>query len=136
MPFEVKKIDPLDLQPRKGVGVSLPFTAPGVFNITYETKDAIKTNMINFFLTGTGERFLNPTFGSGLRNLLFDQLTQDKIDQIKDLIQEGLSVYFPRVVTTDMQLNASPDTNSVYFTMAYKISETNIEDSLVINFEQ
>tara|TARA_X000001316_G_C914381_1_gene29010 strand:+ start:468 stop:878 length:411 start_codon:yes stop_codon:yes gene_type:complete len=136
MPFEVKKIDPLDLQPRKGVGVSLPFTGPGVFNTTFETKDAIKTNMINFFLTGTGERFLNPTFGSGLRNLLFDQLTQDKIDQIKDLIQEGLSVYFPRVVTTDMQLNASPDTNSVFFTMAYKISETNIEDSLVINFEQ
>lgn len=136
MPFEVKKINPLDLQPRKGVGVSLPFSGPGVFNITYETKEAIKTNMINFFLTGTGERFLNPSFGSGLRNLLFDQLTQDKIDQIKDLIQEGLNVYFPRVVTTDMQLNASPDTNSVYFTMAYKISETNIEDSLVINFEQ
>jgi len=136
MAFEVKKINPLDLQPRKGVGISLPFSGPGVFNITYETKEAIKTNIINFFLTGTGERFLNPTFGSGLRNLLFDQLTQDKIDQIKDIIQEGLSVYFPRVVTTDMQLNAQPDTNSVYFTMTYKISETNIEDSLVINFEQ
>ena len=92
--------------------------------------------MINFFLTGAGERFLNPTFGSGLRNLLFDQLTQDKIDQIKSIIQEGLSVYFPRVVTTDMQLNAQPDTNTVYFTMSYTISETNIEDSLVINFEQ
>ena len=136
MAFEVKKIDPLDLQPRKGVGVSLPFTGPGVFNITYETKDAIKTNMINFFLTGAGERFLNPTFGSGLRNLLFDQLTQDKIDQIKSVIQECFSVYFPRVVTTDMQLNAQPDTNTVYFTMSYTISETNIEDSLVINFEQ
>ena len=136
MAFNVKRIDPLDLQPRKAIGVSLPFSGTAVFNSTYLSKDAIKTNMINFFLTGTGERFLNPTFGSGLRNLLFDQLTQDKIDQIKDIIQEGLSVYFPRVVTTDMQLNASPDTNSVYFTMAYKISETNIEDSLVINFEQ
>jgi len=136
MAFEVKKIDPLDLQPRKGVGVSLPFTGPGVFNTTYETKDAIKTNMINFFLTGTGERFLNPSFGSGLRNLLFDQLTQDKIDQIKNTIQEGLNVYFPRVITTDMQLNAEPDSNAVFLTMSYTISETNIEDSLVINFEQ
>ena len=136
MAFEVKKIDPLDLQLRKGVGVSLPFTAPGVFEITYETKDAIKTNMINFFLTGTGERFLNPTFGSGLRNLLFDQLTQEKIDQIKDVIQDGLNIYFPRVITTDMQLNAQPDSNSVFFTMSYRISETNIEDSLVINFDQ
>lgn len=136
MAFEVKKIDPLDLRPSKGVGVSLPFTGQAVFNTTYETKDAIKTNIINFFLTGVGERFLNPTFGSGLRNLLFDQLTQDKIDQIKDIIQEGLNLYFPRVITTDMQLNAEPDTNSVFLILAYKISETNIEDSLVINFEQ
>lgn len=135
MPFEVKKIDPIDLQPRKGVGVSLPFTGPGVFNTTFETKDAIKTNMINFFLTGTGERFLNPTFGSGLRTLLFDQLTQDKIDEIKTTIQEGLSVYFPRVITKKIELKAQPDSNIVYFTMRYVISETNIEDTLVINFE-
>lgn len=135
MPFEVKKIDPIDLQPRKGVGVSLPFTGPGVFNTTFETKDAIKTNMINFFLTGTGERFLNPTFGSGLRTLLFDQLTQDKIDEIKTTIQEGLSVYFPRVITKKIELKAQPDSNTVYFTMRYVISETNIEDTLVINFE-
>ena len=135
MPFEVKKIDPIDLQPRKGVGVSLPFTGPGVFNTTFETKDAIKTNMINFFLTGTGERFLNPTFGSGLRTLLFDQLTQYKIDEIKTTIQEGLSVYFPRVITKKIELKAQPDSNIVYFTMRYVISETNIEDTLVINFE-
>ena len=135
MPFEVKKIDPIDLQPRKGVGVSLPFTGPGVFNTTFETKDAIKTNMINFFLTGTGERFLNPTFGSGLRTLLFDQLTQDKIDEIKTTIQEGLSVYFPRVITKKIELKAQPNSNTVYFTMRYVISETNIEDTLVINFE-
>ncbi len=136
MPFEVKKIDPIDLQPRKGVGVSLPFSGPAVFNTTFETKEAIKTNMINFFLTGTGERFLNPTFGSGLRNLLFDQLTQDKIDEIKSIIQEGLNTFFPRVITKDIKLNADPDNNVVYFTMRYAITETNIEDTVVINFEQ
>ena len=37
MAFEVRKIDPLDLRPSKGVGVSLPFTGPAVFNTTYET---------------------------------------------------------------------------------------------------
>ena len=111
MAFEVKKIEPIDLQPRKGVGVSLPFSGPGVFNTTFETKDAIRTNLINFFLTGTGERFLNPTFGSGLRNLLFDQLTEDKVEQIKSIIQEGLSIYFPRVITKKLDLRADPDRN-------------------------
>ena len=136
MAFEVKKIEPIDLQPRKGIGVSLPFTGPGVFNTTFETKDAIKTNLINFFLTGTGERFFNPTFGSGLRNLLFDQLTEEKIDQIKSIIQEGLNIYFPRVITKKLDLRADPDRNSVFLNMIYAINETNIQDTLVINFEQ
>ena len=76
MAFEAKKINPLDRQPRKAIGVSLPFTGLGVFNSTFATKDAIKNNLINFFLTGKGERFLNPTFGTGLRNLLFENINK------------------------------------------------------------
>ena len=37
-----KKINPLDRQPRKAVGVDLPFSSPSVFNSTYQTKDALK----------------------------------------------------------------------------------------------
>ena len=74
MAFEAKKINPLDRQPRKAIGVSLPFTGLGVFNSTFTTRDAVKNNLINFFLTGKGERFLNPTFGTGLRNLLFENI--------------------------------------------------------------
>ena len=51
MPTEIRKIDPLDFQPRKEVGVSLPFSGKAVFNSTYHSKDAIKTNLINYFLT-------------------------------------------------------------------------------------
>ena len=42
MAFEVKRINPLDRQPRKAVGISLPFSGQAVFNSTYTTKDAIK----------------------------------------------------------------------------------------------
>lgn len=136
MAFELKKIDPLDLQPRKGIGVSLPFSGPAVFNTTFETKEAIKTNLINYFLTGVGERFFNPNFGSGLRNLLFEQLTEQKLQEIKEVIKDGLNNYFPRVVALDIQLNSDPDNNTVFFVLKYRISETNIQDSLIINFEQ
>ena len=135
MPFEVKKIDPLDLQPRKGVGVSLPFTGPGVFNTTYETKDAIKTNMINFFLTGTGERFLNPTFGTGLRNLLFENIDKDNVDAIDGEIRDSLRNNFPAVLPIKINTVGTPDTNTVTFSMRYQIQDTGIEDTLAINFE-
>jgi hypothetical protein len=79
MAFNIAKINPLDLQPRKAVGVSIPFSSRAVFNSTYTTQDALKSNLINFLLTNKGERFLNPNFGADLRALLFEQMTlEDK----------------------------------------------------------
>ena len=128
MAFEVKKIDPLDLQPRKAVGIDIPFSGKAVFNSTYQTKDAIRANLINFFLTGTGERFMNPTFGTGLRNFLFENLNERTIRNIDSSIRNSLEIYFPRVIPTEISLQGIPDTNSVEFFMSYAITETNIED--------
>jgi len=52
MAFDAKKINPLDRQPRKAVGVNLPFSGQAVFNSNYLTKDAVRNNLINYFLTG------------------------------------------------------------------------------------
>ena len=136
MAFEVKKINPLDLQPRKAVGIELPFRAKNVFSSNYQTKDAIKSSLINFFLTNPGERYLNPTFGSGVRKLLFEQLTQNKAKEIEDSVKESLRIYFPRVLAVNFELNKLPDYNTVEFILRYQVRDTNIEDELVINFEQ
>ena len=136
MLFEVKKIDPLDLQPRKAVGVKLPFSGTAVFNQTFTSADAIKTNLINYFLTAQGERYLNPLFGNSLQTLLFDNLTQDKVNQIDALIRADLEFYFPRVDIVEISTNGDPDRNIIEFSMSYKVKNTNIEDELLINFEQ
>ena len=134
MAFKVRKIDPLDLQPRKAVGVSLPFSGKAVFNQTFETKDAIKTNLINYFLTARGERFLNPDFGNSLQNLLFDNITQDKVTQIDSLIREDLRIFFPKIVPVDISTVGDPDNNTVQFSLRYKISDTDVEEEVTINF--
>ena len=136
MPFEVKKINPLDLQPRKAVGVSLPFSGKAVFNSTYQSRDAIKTNLINYFLTARGERYLNPLFGNSLQNLLFEQLTESKIRQIDSTIRRDLELYFPRVEPTEISTTGDPDNNIVQFSMSYTVRDTNIQDEVTINFAQ
>ena len=135
MAFNRKRINPLDLQPRKAIGVSLPFSGDAVFIPTYQTKDAIKTNIINFFLTGIGERYMNPTFGTPLRNQLFENITQDSLTSVKDIIRQGLYLYFPNVVPSVMEVEGTPDSNTISFFMRYSIKDTNIEDELIINFE-
>lgn len=136
MAFDVKKIDPLDLQPRKAVGVSLPFSGQAVFNSTYQTKDAIKSNLINYFLTNKGERYLNPNFGSNIRTLLFENIAQDSLEDIKEIVAQDIKDYFPRVIPTRLEVSSTPDTNTVRFYMKYQIADSNIEDQLLINIEQ
>lgn len=133
MAFEVKKINPLDLQPRKAVGIELPFRAKNVFSSNYQTKDAIKNNLINYFLTGTGERYLNPTFGFGLRNELFENITQEKIDALDTRAREAIEIYFPRVIPNEIRLDTDPDRNTIGFYLSYSIAETGINDELLIN---
>jgi phage baseplate assembly protein W len=133
MAFEVKKINPLDLQPRKAVGVNLPFSAKSVFSSNYQTKDSIKNNLINFFLTGKGERYLNPMFGTGLRNMLFENITQEKLKEIEMLVKNVLEVYFPRIEPDRIETASDPDSNLVTFYMSYSIKDTGITDELLIN---
>jgi phage baseplate assembly protein W len=136
MAFEVKKIHPLDLQPRKAVGVSLPFSAKDVFTPTYTTQEALKSNLVNFLLTDKGERVLNPNFGIRLRSLIFQQATQDAKDQIEYTIRNGIAEWFPEVLITNLQVLEDVDNNTVLVYMKYTVTQTNIEDELLINFEQ
>jgi len=136
MAFNVQQINPLDLQPRKAVGVGLPFSSKSVFNSTYTTKDAIKSNLINYFLTEKGERFLNPALGAGLRALLFDQMTEDKKEEIKFVVRQGVAEWFPNINIQALNIAYNQDMNTVTVSMSYNVISTNIQDQLVINFEQ
>ena len=40
------RIDPLDLDTRKAIGVRVPFNKKSVFTFNYTTKDQIKSNLI------------------------------------------------------------------------------------------
>ena len=136
MALNVQRINPLDLQPRKAVGVSLPFSSNSVFNSTYTTQDALKANLVNHFLTEKGERYLNPDLGAGLRRLLFDQITEDKKGEIDAVIRTEISTYFPSVQVNNTKVVTSPDTNTVTVYIKYSVTQTNIQDELLINFEQ
>lgn len=136
MAFNVEKINPLDLQPRKAVGVALPFSSKAVFTSTYTTQDALKSNLINFLLTNKGERFLNPTFGANLRSLLFEQMVTDVKDEIDSTIRAGIKTWFNNVTISTLTVTESPDTNTITIYMKYSVDFTNIEDELLINFQQ
>jgi len=136
MAFNIAKINPLDLQPRKAIGVSIPFSSRAVFLSTYTSQDALKSNLINFLLTNKGERFLNPNFGANLRSLLFEQMTLEVKDTIASVIRSGIQDWFNNVNVEALNVTESTDSNTITIYMKYSIDYTNIQDELLINFQQ
>lgn len=134
MAYRINKINPLDLQARKAIGVNIPFSSGDVFSSNYQSKDAIKNNIINFLLTGKGERFMNPNFGSGIRNLLFENINEGALDATSNSLRQELETYFPQIKINELTINPDTDRNAINITFAYQLRFTNIADTVSINF--
>jgi|TARA_R110000803_G_scaffold41633_3_gene89418 phage baseplate assembly protein W len=123
---------PIDLTPSVAVGFGFPLNGNAVFVPTYNTRDQIKANMINYLLTNRGERIFKPNFGANLRSLLFENILDITLEDLKSTIQNDLSIYFPNVEIQEIQFNNEPDNNTVNFTLTYQIYNFGIEDSINI----
>jgi phage baseplate assembly protein W len=135
MTFGAKKIFPIDTQPGTAVGVSIPFNAPAVFYSTYTTKDAVRNNLLNYFLTNKTERYLNPSFGADLRAFIFEQITDGNLEGLKQDIQSQISLYFPNVIVVSLEILSNNDNNEITVVLKYNIVDTGISDQLQITFQ-
>ncbi len=125
---------PNDTRPRVGIGVNIPFNEGGVFTPNYQTKDAIKANLINYFLTNPGERPGNPTFGGGLRKFIFTQINSGNLDFLREDVQTKLKNIFPNIEVEELNVLQSADTNTITVQIFYIITNTSISDELLLNF--
>ena len=133
MAYVISNKFPVDTLPDVAVGVSLPFSGVAVFNQTYLTKDQIKSNLINFFLTNQGERYLNPNFGGNLRKLLFEAISNNALDSLESVLKEKLKVLFPSVTTKQLDIVAYPNDNIVNISLSYQVLNQS-PDNIQINF--
>jgi len=134
MPVEAKKIFPIDRKPGTAVGVKLPFNGNAVFNSTYTTKDAIRNNLINYFLTNKNERYLNNNFGGNLRAFIFQQIAEENLDGLKENIESQIGEYFSNLKIEDLTIYQSPESNSVRVELKYNVVNTGIEDEIQLEF--
>ena len=124
--------NPIDSQPRRAVGFGFPINGPAVFVPTYQTRDQIKANLINFLLTNKGERVFNPNYGADLRSQIFEQLDSSNLDDLSFTIQQYIANQFPTIIVEDLKFNPQPDENSLFFTITYTIVLLGFQDEVNI----
>jgi phage baseplate assembly protein W len=123
---------PIDLDARKAVGFGFPLNGDAVFVPTYETKDQIKANLINYLLTNKGERVFNPNFGADLRALLFEGINDSSLDELQSNIESSISERFPQIRVQEINFQNQEDRNTINFTLTYEISLFGVTDTLDI----
>lgn len=96
-----------------GVGWSFPIeldqTTGRIKTSSYE--EDIKEAIGIIIMTRKGERVMEPTFGCGIQNYLFDVLDYTTMIQMEHEIEEALTLWEPRI--TNVQVHIESDQKEV-----------------------
>jgi phage baseplate assembly protein W len=124
MAIRIQNKNPLDINKRVAVGVSIPFNNDSVFTSTYTTIDQTKYNIINYLLTNNDERVLNPNFGANIRAFLFEDITESNLRALEMKLQNDIPLYFSNVTITKLNFIPLYDSNTVQLNIDFNVYET------------
>jgi hypothetical protein len=109
------------------IGISLPIQITNTaFEQTFQTSEQVKSNIKNLLLTKKGERILQPEFGSGLQELLFEPNVDDFEGRIEDTINESLEQWLPYVTAEEILVDSSDtlrDNNRINVSVKFRIGQ-------------
>ena len=122
-------------QPSTALSFGFPFSGPSVFNPLYANPEAVKANLINWFLTNEGERIMNPNFGANLRAYLFEAINSNTFEILEMKIKDDLKTYFPMVKLQKLQVLGSEEYNKIKISLTYNVSNFNTSDTVELTFQ-
>jgi phage baseplate assembly protein W len=107
MAIEIKK-PVLDSELDVAIGIDLPTNSKygSLFQLNYLTIDQAVANAKNLLLTNHGERPMLPDFGCNLRGVLFENATEDLIEEIEDTIRENFQIWLPYIFINELLVEA------------------------------
>jgi len=131
MAYELSKKVVIDTQEFNdyAVGLSIPLKNGngGFFEQNYTTFDQARSNLKNLLLTKKGERIAQPNFGSGLQDLLFEQIDDEFEGKLVDTVTEAVQTWLPYINIEDIDVNMNnenKDNNRVGVEIKFRVGET------------
>ena len=98
--------------------------------------EAVKRSVRNLINTNEGERPFQPTLGSGIRALLFENMTPVIETLLKDRIEETIRIYEPRALLTNILIEGDIDKNEYLCTISFRVVNTTAEPVTITEYLQ
>jgi|TARA_R110002020_G_scaffold309040_1_gene524591 hypothetical protein len=125
-----------------GLSVALPLTLSDVFgayNLNTNFAQLATQNLKMLILTNPGERMMDPEFGVGIRNFLFQQNTPDTYGNITTAIQRQVQKYLPYISIDNVQYSIpenNPDLFPNSLSVIIKFTIVPLQQSAVLQIQQ
>ena len=125
------------------VGIQFPLSYGGTYGFFNQSKtvfEQVKSNIRNLLLTTPGERPYQPTLGSNLSNILFENITNDLISDVRDkaeeTIRQAISEWLPYVILNEVNVFQDENNqNKVFVQIEYSITlDPNTLDQITFTF--
>jgi len=123
----------------KGLSPKLPLTKDPVdgYALNKDYVELVKQNLKMILLTAPGERIMEPDFGVGLRNYLFENDTPSSRNKIETRIRNQIGAYMPFVEIKNIELNSidnqiNTSASELHINMQFRIIPLDIFASLEI----
>ena len=119
--------------PKEKPGVTFPLEITGD-NAGYtaaELEETVRFNLKNIILTNPGERIMIPDFGVGVQRALFERVSIELLQNIRDRILEQVSIYADYLNVLNIQV-IPIDEVSINIKLKYEIDFAEIVDTLDI----
>jgi len=85
--------------------------------------------------TVPGERVLQPSYGCGLKRLVFEHVSESTITEIKDLIERAVLFFEPRISLTHIEVDAGQVYEGlITIRLDYTVRLTNTRSNMVYPF--
>ena len=99
-------------------------------------ENAVKQSVRNLLLTNKGERLFQPTVGSNLKGILFENATPFIHQMLHDYIAETIDNHEPRAQFLFADVDINHDRNSAGIDIHFLILNTGVEATLPIFIER
>lgn len=92
----------------------------------------IEQSLIILLSTHPGERVMQPSYGCGLKRMVFEHMNESAITEIKDLIEKAVLFFEVRVTLNTVQVDTSEMFEGVLrLRLDYTVRTTNARANLV-----
>ena len=143
MAYELNKKIVIDTEEfnNYAVGITLPIQRgnEGYFRQSFRTFDQVRSNLKNLLLTKRGERILQPDFGSGLHDLLFNPATEKFEEDLETTINDAVAKWLPYVIVEDINIDISKemtDNNQAKVSLKFRQEGDQTLDTLTFLVEE